>query len=614
MTGTRSNPYIEFLTTYGPSAASDSLCDENVRLAAERFGIQPVEAPPSRMSDLVDAILSESPRNVILTGTAGDGKTYHIRRFLFGQNIEGFAAVPDWIGSDTVLRMSLGADVELRVIRDLSEMSPADKAEELEELVASLLGEEPRRIYLMAANDGQLLMYFRDAMNSPHLSEDRRLRCRTVFETLSDMMRSEAEVDDRLSLRLLNLSRSWSVETVDTIFNGLLEHPAWDRGCSSCIVGGEKPTCPILRNRALLREPPGVRSMFRIRIREVLELAAANERHVPIRQLFTLLVNLLLGDRKRPSEPLLTCSRARSRAARGDYQATNPYDNVVGLNLAPEQRRASGVFQIFEMLGIGYETNNLVDSLMLHRKPEAAYRDLFEDGDQTYGMDLFAPSLRLYMSGQRDAASQFLRSLQSQRRRAFFVLKADGTEGRVDPWQLTIFHHGNEYLDILRSTSERPQQIRLTKALVRGLNRVYTGMMTKTDERLWLAGTIGKTDNPVGRMSLVEPLERSGGGLFGLRLDVGPAGRRPGIAVTTRSSSTRLPELALRPHLFEYLMRVAGGSLPATFSRQCHQEVRHFALSATEALRSADEGATGSHIRILSLGSTGELIPNVVEV
>ena len=40
--------------------------------------------------------------------------------------------------------------------------------------------------------------------------------------------------------------------------------------------------------------------------------------------------------------------------------------------------------------------------------------------------------------------------------------------------------------------------------------------------------------------------------------------------------------LDLRPILFEYLVRVANGSLPSSFSRQCHQETRRFATLLTQ--------------------------------
>ncbi|MBF0392792.1 MAG: hypothetical protein HQL38_08930, partial [Alphaproteobacteria bacterium] len=71
------NPLVNFLRSYGPSAASDSLCDEHVQAAVRQHGVRPVEIPAPRMEDIREALLGDTPTNVILTGTAGDGKTYH---------------------------------------------------------------------------------------------------------------------------------------------------------------------------------------------------------------------------------------------------------------------------------------------------------------------------------------------------------------------------------------------------------------------------------------------------------------------------------------------------------------------------------------------------------
>ena len=59
----------------------------------------------------------------------------------------------------------------------------------------------------------------------------------------------------------------------------------------------------------------GVPSSFRIRLRESLRLAAANDQHVPIRQLLTLVVNIILGDAKNADRPLLDCATAKKRIA-----------------------------------------------------------------------------------------------------------------------------------------------------------------------------------------------------------------------------------------------------------------------------------------------------------
>jgi len=612
---------IDFLRTFGPVATSDSLCDENLRQAQAMFDVAPIDTPAPRANDLKSAILGSSPKNVILTGTAGDGKTYHIRQFfmdVFGDRAD------EWPGDDGVLRLPLGESRELRIIRDLSEISDTEKAAELESFTASLLGESPQLTYLVAANDGQLIKYFRDASADGGPNAE---RARTLYKCLSEMLREEREHRDDLNLELLNLSRTWSEAVVDSIFDAVLEHEGWEKDCDKCPGLEVDAPCPIRLNRSLLRNGAGSEAIFRRRLKEALRLAAANDQHIPIRQLLTLVVNILLGDASRPDDPLLDCATARTRAQSKRYAATNPYNNAVGLNLRPERRRANRVFNVFEVLAVGFETNNLVDSALVQRQPAELFEQLFAD-DPIYGRNLFEPLRDAYFMsggagsiGADNVIREFRAGLEAQRRRAYFRLRGEAEREMASPWRLSIFHHGGEYLKLLDALTKRaPRDVidPYTRQLLRGLNRAFTGMMTIDDERLWLAGTIGKTDDPAGRISTVEPIDRTSTTSFNVRLVLDPVSRRPALRVMPPRMAPQVvvSELALRPLLFEYLMRVANGALPSSFSRQCHQEIRHFALvtqTSVQGLMGSDEDQS-QVVRVLALGSRGEVQSQPLEV
>lgn len=613
---------IDFLRTFGPVATSDSLCDENVREAQRTFDVAPLDTLAPHEDDLRSGLLGVSPSNVILTGTAGDGKTYHIRQFFMAQYPE---RADEWPGDEGVLSLPLPDGRELRLIRDLSEISDSEKAAELGSVTAALLGETPQRIYLIAANDGQLLKYFRDAAAGDSAEA---VRSKVLHQRLSLMLREEREQFEGLNLRLINLSRTWSEAVVDRIFDAVLDHPEWESACDKC-PGLEADTpCPIRLNRSLLLKAEGRDSIFRLRLKEALRLAAANDQHIPIRQLLTLVVNIVLGDASRPDDPLMDCTTARTRALSRRYAATNPYNNAVGLNLRPERRRANRVFNVFEVLAVGFETNNLVDSALVQRQPADLHALIFSE-DATYGRELFEPLREAYfMSGGAGASAgsdaairDFRLGLEAQRRRAFFRLGAENAREMARPWRLSIFQHGGDYLkllDALNVGAGRDVIDPYTRQLIRGLNRAYTGMMTIEDERLWLAGTIGKTDDPAGRIATIEPIERTSTTSFNVRLTLDPISRRPCLKVMPPRMALQNPvsELTLRPLLFEYLMRVASGSLPSSFSRQCHQEIRHFALvtqTAVQRMMASDEDQT-QVVRVLALGSRGEVQAQPLEV
>ena len=55
--------------------------DESIQEMIDLYKIDPpIQTKPARLQDLVENFETPNPVNVILTGTAGDGKTYHCRR------------------------------------------------------------------------------------------------------------------------------------------------------------------------------------------------------------------------------------------------------------------------------------------------------------------------------------------------------------------------------------------------------------------------------------------------------------------------------------------------------------------------------------------------------
>jgi len=614
------NPLVDFLRTFGPVEASDSLCDENLRQTQAQFSVKPLKAQAPRAEAIRESLLGAEPQNVILTGTAGDGKTYHIRQFFTDQFKDRTDA---WPGEDGVLLADLPTGQELRIIRDLSEVSDSEKANELEGFCQALLGQRKDRIYLVAANDGQLLKYFRDAAEAAAPAE--KTRYEELHQILAEMLREERETVSSLNLRLLNLSRTWDNALVENIFDAILEHEDWSSGCGSCSALAEDKPCPIQLNRSLLRRVDGAASPFRDRLRQSLRLAAANDQHVPIRQLLTLVVNIVLGDAKNPDDPLLSCATAKKRANQREYRHTNPYNNACGLNLRPERRNANRVFRVFEVLAVGLETNNLIDAALIQGKPEALHNAIFSN-EQTYGSNLYAPLLQEYLSkggtvSGSEVINTFRRGLEAQRRRAFFRLEDTETPEMSSPWRLTIFHHGGVYLKLLDSLGAGARKDVVdayTRQLIRGLNRAFTGMMASDDEKLWLAGSIGKTDDPAGKVATIDPIDRASMTSFSVRLSLDPTTKRPSLSVATSKllGPMNLPTLDLRPLLFEYLMRVSNGSLPSSFSRQCHQEIRHFALVTQTQVKAVfeDEEYPGQVVRVLSLGDKGEMRASPIEI
>ncbi|WP_289016126.1 hypothetical protein [uncultured Methylobacterium sp.] len=621
------NPLVNFLRSYGPSAASDALYDELVRGEIERLGVDEIVIPSPLVDEVGQILTGADPVNVVLTGTAGDGKTYNIRK-VFLDFLKGPASA--WPGSDVLVTHTLPNGRELRIIRDLSEVPAARKAEEIGRITNALLGHDTSAVYLVAANDGQLLKLWRDAADGGGTDAERH---RQVYDILSEMMLHEVEKDPtgKLGLRLFNLSRRLTGTTLDSVIDAILDHPGWETGCSGCQIAAdaERP-CPIRLNRALLHGGVDGRSdrLFRTRLRELFEVASANDKHVPLRQVLALVVNVVLGDAKDPDVPLLTCGEARKRAQENAYSLTNPYDNAVGGNLRSERRQNNSMFAVLDAFGLGQETNNAVDDLLLHGRPEPV-RAAVNDPDPHYGERLFETQRNAYVRGgpQGFNRAEFHKAIDAQRRRLFFRLPTNGIEPAAPglaPWVLTVFHHGGAYLrfrEAVRTGGDQAAVKSATRDLIRGLNRTLTGMMSDDSDQLWLAGTLGRTDDPTGRIVTVDPIPLAGGHSF-LHVAVShdKSRRRPRLSVQTSLKGMQLPEmpaLDLRPILFEYLVRVAHGSLPSSFSRQCHQETRRFATLLTQhVLRFVNGGSSSAatSLGLLHITEAGKIQREGIEV
>ncbi len=569
------NSLISFLRHYGPIPTGDNMYDELIKTEIERYGIDPViHITPARLKEVQENFESAEPRNVILTGTAGDGKTYHCRQIwaTFGGGPE------HWNAGEKIVSLTLPASGKaLTIVKDLSELTQNEKKELLASLAASVVSKDSNNIYLVAANDGQLLASWRE------WSENQGTEEHNLFKIIEDMLVEERTRDDALNVNLYNLSRLDASEHFEKLIEQVVEHPQWSQceGCDMLKADGST-TCPIRINRERLRQINGG-SVFRKRLGELMKLARANRMHIPIRDLLLLSVNILLGDRQ-SGQVLLTCRTAKNRSQREDYRLTNPYANVFGTNLSERQRQQYQVFNILEAFGIGRETDNKFDNLLIYGSYSNSplYADLVAK-DSHYGAPAYKPHLRDYLEGARENIEAFMQALSRQRQRLFFSLP---DESPLDPWRLTVYQASGQFLNFVEGLKSGGDTSRTTELLVQGLNRTFCGMMIDDGTKLYLASSGGDGRGRIASLlnyDLPTTRHRRDPHLdFALGTDdstpclqiVDPAADGDGI----------VDSLTLQLTHFEYLVRVASGSLPASFSRQCNEDFLDFKLRLIKRL------------------------------
>src|SRR5262249_4043009 len=148
---------------------------------------------------------AERPCSVILTGTAGDGKSH-----LCGKIWSGFSGdEAEWAKDDVyhLREVSLGGKaVSVHVIRDLTALPATDphsryrdKAEFLASFCAKPFAPSAAVVSLIAGNDGQFMETLHRLPESAEVA-----RVRSLVETLLVEDRRDAE---GVPLKLFNLSR-----------------------------------------------------------------------------------------------------------------------------------------------------------------------------------------------------------------------------------------------------------------------------------------------------------------------------------------------------------------------------------------------------------------------
>jgi hypothetical protein len=106
-----------------------------------------------------------------------------------------------------------------------------------------------------------------------------------------------------------------------------------------------------------------------------------------MRQLLALVSNMLLGHPDAP-DGLMSCTDVPKILAEGSLDRASIYRNAFGENLTTRRAEKSDLFRKLNAFGIGSETSNRVDNLLVYGADDPtltpAYRDLILN-DPIYG-------------------------------------------------------------------------------------------------------------------------------------------------------------------------------------------------------------------------------------
>lgn len=568
--------WISFLRQYGPVSTNENMFDEDIQKAARNKRMRAVSFEAEYLDDLIENFKSINPVSVILTGTAGDGKTYYCRRIW--EALGGDKSI--WAQKKKINSLFLpNQQRRLVVIKDLSELTLSDAQEVLPRIAEAITNQNAEDVYLIAANDGQLMERWREIADTPLITNARNI--------VEDMLVNERQKKENVALHLYNLSRLPIKNLFPRVLNAVLQHEGW-QACEQCPfrmpTNGAK-CCPILENKQRLEND----EITRKRLLQLLELCEFNNIHLPVRQLLLLVSNLLLGhpDAK---ERLMSCKDIPQFLDKDTTAASNTYRNAFGENLGKRRRQAIDVFVALNRFGVGNETNSRVDNMLIFGEADPGQKDYYREfvlTDTYYGADnTYQSQQTAYLEGSTtDEGEQFLSMLRTQRQRLFFTLPSH-VEDYMDLWGLTVFQYAGDYLKIIEQLNQTPSitSKNALAPLVRGLNRIFTGLLVDKTDKLILA-----TSGSYSQARVCHILEeyvsvsRDKGQMVCITQD---ANQHPILQVSIGKGDHLKVSLQLQLTRFEFLRRVAEGALPSSFSRECYEDILSF---KTSLLRKLDE-------------------------
>jgi hypothetical protein len=562
--------WVRLLRSYGPTPQNLTMFDEYVSGAIARAGVQPIQLATPLLDDMVKHIETKQAGSMLIAGTAGDGKTYHCRALW--SRIGGDPKI--WEGKGNVKECRL-TDGRLAVfIKDLSEFNGEESDLPLQRLEDSVLGGDDSEVVILAANHGQLLDRLRELGK-------RQGRVHPLRKPLQESFLQAGPVPDRLAV--FDLSRSTSRKTLDEVARAVAGHPEWDN-CVRCALKAGEKVCPIDENRRrLLGDADG--GQLASRLGDLVEIAQLNGLHLPVRDLLALCSNMVLGyaDAKMANENLMTCADVPEIQNSGRIGAASVYANAFGANLPKRRTSDRPVFKAMASFGVGEETTNAADGLLVYGKDDSRLQKDFARLvaiDPVYGATAeFSSAQDAYLEGHESArldggSADFMKMLQDQRRRLYFTLP--DAEGGYPRWSMTAFRFAGSYLEIIESLKARRPVSDVTRGrIVRGLNRVMTGLLLENVDRIFIASSGGFTQSRVSVLCDHETPSRRQGGV-GMAIKLAMQTDRPQIDVALSPGTGDSVTFDLTPIRYEFLSRVAEGALPASFSNECLEDLLAF--------------------------------------
>jgi hypothetical protein len=538
-------PYLNRYTTASPEheAAFDEFITETT----------PPSGLPLRIQTKTEAFVRSQvlnsgtqPPSIILTGNAGDGKTYLCRQIIESfqpGSFTGWGNEPGW---------AITRDGQtLRVIKDLSELGSESGGAILRELAATIEQENPTTTFLIAANEGRL----RYLLNQEQLSK--------LHAYVDQQLRQGTQVNDQ-HLIVMNLNNVTTSSYVTPALAWLTDPVHW-QACQGCPAFA---ACPIRFNAERLRSAhiaPRLKLLYQVL--EYLDI------HITIRDMLIHLTYTLTG--------ALDCQTVIERSRHLGWQTHRHvyYENVWGEEAEESFRRKVAAISYLRRLNIGGHSLFEIDDFIVNGRPadpqaHIEYGQLFAPAvdldDRRFEQDRMAYLRGGATSPQPNEDHPLLGWLVHCRRKLFFEWGNNTQANR-----LAAFLFLPDYLRLLHV--ERGALDQAKRSLALGLNRAFSRLYINDTEHLYVTAQYARAVDqriPIVRVKL--PVDY-------MRL-IPQSTLAPAYDYETRYLLLEIPP---PPYVhsqpiqwqvdllrFEYLMRLAEGGTYNILADECELAIR----------------------------------------
>ena len=548
----KNNHWVKFLEGY--CKGKNQIQDEYVRKVAKNLGIEEsLDIKFPWQQEILENFESKDEyRLIILTGTAGDGKTKLCRDIVKSLDGENFNE-NEWNAKGYF------STQDRTIVKDFSELKD-DKERLIRELIEIIDTGVVSKPILVAVNDGILVEDLENFIGSVSDEKDKELakRLKEIIEDKINLGFSNCERQELVNL--INLSKLNAKENMSLIFDTILNHSGWN-GCEGC-AGKETQSCTIYNKYSLLKSHPHIKE----NLSNIILLLQLNNEHFTIRELLNLITNTLLASVTKVKA--LKVADTESNVSIMNCKAMSKIEHVPvfnsessievgfwGMNLGPHKMHYTRPYSEINKLGFGELSTNYWDRLLKQKDkrefsiPLDINNNLFDErrldgadsNNELWGALIRRSRIQLYCFQSSDSA-------------AFHLQR--------------YFHFGSyrEKVYNVLFNSDRVMDIDIIAMIVLALNRVFHGRYISENSGRGRLFVPEKGQGSIAPISIFhgEDIRERDIYIKSIRHDVNLSGARVEPVLILELDRGTEVKISLTVELFDYLMHVSKGAPPNT--------------------------------------------------